>query len=133
MLGQQLPLEAPSEEWGWGLEAWGLSLCLDNLNTLPALVKKILVVCDSNRDGELLNVCGTKFLIPHNCLSQHDEAHDSATARRHAVNYLEAKMSPWESKDKAQDNSVEAAKSYGTHVPTNEVNHLGMLCTLSQV
>lgn len=75
-------------------------------------------------DGELLEVCGTSLLFLHTCLSQQGEAHDSFIARMN----LEAKMSPSGSKDKDQDNSVEAAKSCYANVPTSEVKRLGTLC-----
>lgn len=54
-------------------------------------------------------------------------------ARRHEVTYVVEEMSSLKYKGKAQNNSVESAKSYCPNVPINEAKRLEMLCRLSQL
>lgn len=90
--------------------------------------RKVLEVCDSHSDRELKETPETSLL---NFLHIYLFLQGEATIRRHWVTYLKAKRSPWESRGRAQDDSVESAKSCYPNIPINEVKDSRMLYRLS--
>ena len=83
---------------------WGAEALRRNCENAASTGQKILVVCDSHSDRELQEIPETSLLnFLHICFFRQGEAHDPAIiTRRHWVTYLEAKISPWESKSKAK-------------------------------
>lgn len=92
---------SPLEEYPW--KSRGAEALRRNCENAASTGQKILVVCDSHSDRALQEIPETSLLnFLHICFSRQGEAHDPAITRRHWVSYLEAKISPWESKSKAK-------------------------------
>lgn len=90
--------------------------------------RKVLEVCDSHSDRELKEIPETSML---NFLHIYLFLQGEATIRRHWVTYLKAKRSPWESRGRAQNDSVESAKSCYPNIPINQVKPSRTLYRLS--